>query len=101
MLYTAVLSVHLLTAALTGLIFIYALYVLAFKKINSYYLCTLLVGFIASLEVVTGVGLVEISPTLTAASLSLHMLEYLGVCLFVEILLFTRIKRFAPPALSS
>jgi len=99
--YGFVLAIHLLTAATTGVVLLYSLYALVFKKANSYQVCALLLGFVASLEVVTGVALSELSPTLTEAALSLHLFEYLGACLFVEVLLFTRIKRLVAPVLSS
>ncbi len=94
MTFAGVLTVHILTAALTGLILLYSLYILSTTRRDKYQLCMLLIGFVASLEVVTGVLLAQLSPTLTATSLSTHMLEYLGVCLFVEAILYFRTKKF-------
>jgi len=91
--YALVLGLHICTAILTGMVILYALYVLKFNKTGSYHLSALILGFVASLEVVTGVLLAELSPTISAIALSTHMLEYLGVCISVELWIFMRIKK--------
>lgn len=93
MIYALVLALHIIAAFATGVVIAYALYALWRTKATSYRLCVLSLGFIAALQVFTGTVLALLSPTLLAASLSIHIFEYLGVCFVVELLLFVRMQK--------
>jgi len=110
MMYSIVLALHLLTAAVTGLVIVYSLYVLWRRSDTLYRLCALVLGSVAAFEVFTGTALAVLSPTLSASALSVHIFEYLGVCLVAEWLLFARMRKVslafplaaaASPALAS
>ena len=93
MTYTAVLAVHIISACVTGAVIFYTLYVLALNKDTLYRICALVLGLIAAFQVLTGTILAILSPELSAAALSVHIVAYLGVCLGVEIPLFVRMKK--------
>jgi hypothetical protein len=92
MMYALALFLHLGIAAATGVVIAGALYALLRAKAGAYRMLALLLGSIAALEVISGTVLAVASPELLAAALSLHIVEYLGVCAAVEALLFIRMK---------
>ena len=93
MTYLVVLALHLAAALVTGLVIVYALFALWRQKSDSYRLCALLLGSIAGFEVLSGTVLAIVSPTFSASALSIHIFEYLGVCLVAEWLLFARMRK--------
>ena len=93
MTYFVVLGLHLTAALVTGLVIVYALFALWRQKSESYRLCALLLSSIAGFEVLSGTVLAIVSPTLSATALSIHIVEYLGVCLIAETLLFVRMRK--------
>ena len=93
MMYSIVLVLHLLTSTVTGLVIVYSLYALWSRADALYRLCALLLGAIAAFEVLSGTALAVLSPTLSASALSIHIFEYLSVCLVAEWLLFARMRK--------
>lgn len=95
MIYLLVLALHLGAAALTGVAIVYALQALVCNKSQSYRTAALSLGFIAAFEVLSGTVLAIVSPDLSASALSAHIVEYLGVCLVVESLIFVQMKKIS------
>ena len=93
MTYSIILALHLTAAAVTGVIIFFALFAVLRGKSAWYKTAALALGSIAAFEVFSGTLLAIVSPTISATSLSLHIFEYLGVCLAVEALLFVRMKK--------
>ncbi len=95
MTYSIVLGFHLAAAAVTGIVILFAMYSL-FREMSAYYrAAALALGFIAAFEVLSGTALAILSPQLSAAALSLHIVEYLGVCAIAESLLFARMQKLS------
>jgi hypothetical protein len=92
MIYASVLAAHLLTAAVTGVVIFFGLFAAIRSKSGWYKNLALALGFVAALEVMTGTVLAFVSPNISAFSLTLHIGEYLGVCVAVEAILFARMK---------
>ena len=90
MLYSIVLGLHLFAAATTGVILLFALYILVRSRGEWYRLAALALAGVAVFEVASGVVLTTLSPTITATELSGHLALYLGVCLAVETFLYIR-----------
>ncbi|HVV39249.1 MAG TPA: hypothetical protein VHD31_02885 [Candidatus Paceibacterota bacterium] len=95
MTYVITLGLHLATAALTGAVILYALYAVLRGHVQMYRSIALALAGVAAFEVFSGTVLAITSPDLSATALSLHILEYLGVCAVVEAALFAKMRNIA------
>jgi len=93
MTYALVLALHLTAAAVTGVVLLSTLFVLWRHNSTLYRLCALVLGSVAAFEILSGTVLAIVSPQLSAAGLSVHIAEYLGVCAIAEAMLFARMHR--------
>ena len=91
------LFLHLAVALLTGCIIACSLSALILKTEGWYRNLALSLGIVASLQILSGTLLALLSPSLSAASLSLHIGEYLGICLVMETLLFIHMRKISLP----
>ncbi len=90
MAYSGILVLHILAAVATMAVIGYGLVALLYKRDAVYKRTVLGLGFIAAFQVFSGTLLAVLSPELSAAALTLHIVAYLGVCLGTEALLFMR-----------
>lgn len=95
MTYLTVLALHLALVVTTGLVGLVAVFAALRGSVRLCKRVAVFLAVIATLEVITGVLLAIISPTVEAASLGSHIALYLGVCVALEVALYVRIKRFA------
>ena len=95
MLYEIILTIHLVGAALTGILASYAGVLLYQNRTSSYRSTSLSLGFLASFEILTGMALAVISTNISAPSLCANIGAYLLVVAVVEALIFTRMKKIS------
>jgi hypothetical protein len=95
MLYQMIFVLHILGALLTGVIGSYALVQLWNKTAENYRKSALMLGGIASFEVLTGTILSVVSPQISAASLCGRIFLYLAIVGVIESVLFSRMNKIA------
>jgi len=87
MTYAFVLAAHIFAACATVAIIGGALFALVKHKAHLYKRIGVALAAIALIQTISGALLVALAPELSALKVGLHLLAYLGVCLFVEGLL--------------
>ncbi len=97
MLYPTILALHILAACVTIGIGAYAFYALTRSKDATYRTLALALGSVAGFEVISGTTLAVLSLDISAVYLSTHILAYVGVCFFIETLLFVRMRKLFLP----
>ncbi len=95
MLYTLFLVLHLAGAGATGIAASYTGVVLWKREDASYRMCALILGILATFEILSGVALAVISFKITAPSLCANIILYLSIVAFIETLLFFRMKKIS------
>jgi hypothetical protein len=93
--YASLVSIHLIGAALTGVVAASAGVALSRGRQNLYKVHATVLGALAGFEILTGVALSIASPEVTALSLCANVALYLSVVFAVEALLFIRMKQGA------
>lgn len=95
MLYGVVLALHIFAACTTIAIIGGALYTMVKKFERLYRPIGISLAIVALFQIFTGIAMIILSPELSALKVGLHLLAYLGVCLFVEGLLFAKARSYA------
>jgi len=93
MLYSALLIVHIAGGVATGIAASYAGIVLWRGTSSLYRACALTLSVLAVFEILSGVALSVVSVQITAQSLCSNIALYLSALLFIEALLFVRMKK--------
>ncbi len=91
--YFMALLLHLTFATLTGVAVVYAGITLATKQSRSYRATALVLGILATLEMVSGAVLAILSVRISAPSLCANIVLYLGIVFLTEVSLFVGMKR--------
>ena len=95
MVYGVLLIVHIVGACVTGITAAYAGVIMWQKQDSSYRTTSIVLGALGGFEVLTGTLLSVISSQITSISLCANIIAYLSVVLFVEILLFLRMRKIS------
>lgn len=95
MLYEIIFVLHILGALLTGVIGSYAIVQLWNKSSENYRLTALVLGGVASFEILTGTVLSVLSIQISAASLCGRIFLYLALVGIIESILFARMNKIA------
>jgi hypothetical protein len=93
MIYSSLLLIHILGACLTGIVAAFAGVIMWQRRDSSYRSTSIALGALGGFEVLTGTLLSVISSQITSISLCENIITYLFVVLFVEILLFMRMRK--------
>ena len=97
MVYTGLLVLHIAAAIATIGLIANALYIVLRGREAWYRFSALALAGVAAFEIISGTALTLLSPELTAASLTFHIVAYLGICAGVEALLFIKMKKISLP----
>jgi hypothetical protein len=95
MIYSVILTLHLVGAAVTGLLASYAGVVLWRKSDSAYRPLAIALGSLATFEVVSGTTLSIISIQVSTLSLCANIAAYLLGCVIVETALFVRMQKIS------
>lgn len=95
MLYQIIFVLHILGGLLTGVIGSYALVQLWNKTAENYRKSALMLGGVASFEILTGTILSVVSTQISAASLCGRIFLYLALVGIIESILFARMHKIA------
>ncbi len=93
MAYGITLLLHIALAMFTGALVLYILSAISLKHQSSYSLLAQLLAAVMGMQIVSGTVLAILSPTLTAAALSFHVIVYLSICSAVECLLLVKMGK--------
>ena len=93
--YSILLVVHIAGACVTAIVGAYAVAMLWRREEGKYSLSASVLGAIAGFEVVTGTLLSVLSLQVTALSLCANIIAYLSIVLFLEAVLFVRMKKIS------
>ena len=90
--YTLIFGAHIVGAVFTGVVGIVSGAALMHNKSSQYVYLAILLGLMATFEVLTGTVLAILSPQVSALALCGEIALYLGGVAFVEALLFARMR---------
>lgn len=92
MAYNFFITLHIVSASMTGILALYVSFVLWQRVSEKYHVSAILLGSLVTFDVLSGIILSILSENVTALSICKNLIVYILVFLFLETLLFVRIK---------